>query len=178
MMRPLRLSVPDSSSLSLGCWSQQMWVHPETLQLPSCRCVQHCIALLSDSPPLITTTAVMLHGHADAYIVSVRGRRSISVCVVSRSGDCRPIRCSYIERLTSLCSYVTNLFLDFCIYRHVTQSTRHKGAHNKAISRHFFYLHAGQVAPRNSAQHGGHNYTKRAYNDIRNAVQFGLVIWV
>jgi len=30
----------------------------------------------------------------------------------------------------------------------VTRSTRHKRAHKKAISRQFFYLHAGQVAPR------------------------------
>jgi len=37
-------------------------------------------------------------------------------------------------------------------------------AHSKATSHKFFYLHAGQVVPRNSAQHGWHNYGKRAYN--------------
>jgi len=45
--------------------------------------------------------------------------------------------------------------------RLITQSTRHKQAHNKATSRNFFYLHSGQVAL--SAQHGWGNYGKRAY---------------
>jgi len=44
------------------------------------------------------------------------------------------------------------------------QSTRHKREHNKATSRIFFLLDAGQVAPRNSAQHGRRIYGKRAYN--------------
>jgi len=39
----------------------------------------------------------------------------------------------------------------------------------------FFYLHAGQVAPINSAEHGRRNYGKQ---DIRNAMQFDLLIWV
>jgi len=42
----------------------------------------------------------------------------------------------------------------------VTQSTRHKQAHNKAISRNFFPVHAGQVAARNSPQHGRRTYGK------------------
>jgi len=46
----------------------------------------------------------------------------------------------------------------------VTQSTRYNRAHNKDTSRKFFYLHAGQVAPRNSAQHGRRNYGTRVYN--------------
>ena len=37
--------------------------------------------IVPHSLPLISTTVVMLCDHADAYIVSVRGRRSISVCV-------------------------------------------------------------------------------------------------
>ena len=45
--------------------------------------------------------------------------------------------------------------------RLVTQLTRHKRAHNKATSRNF-YVHAGQVAPRNSAEHGRRTYGKRA----------------
>ena len=44
--------------------------------------------------------------------------------------------------------------------RLVTQSTRHMRAHNKATSRNFFLLHAGQVAPRNNAQHGRRTYSK------------------
>ena len=42
----------------------------------------------------------------------------------------------------------------------VTQSTRHKRAHNKATSRNLFLLHVGQVAPRDSAQHGRRTYGK------------------
>jgi len=44
----------------------------------------------------------------------------------------------------------------------VTQSTRHKRAHNKSASRNFFYLHSGQVAPRNSAEHGRRHYGNNA----------------
>jgi len=46
----------------------------------------------------------------------------------------------------------------------VTRSTRHKRAHNKATSRNFFLLHASQIAPWNSAQHGRRTYGKQAYN--------------
>jgi len=46
----------------------------------------------------------------------------------------------------------------------VTQSTRHKRAHNKATSCNFFLLHASQVAPRDSAQHGRRTYGKRTHN--------------
>jgi len=46
----------------------------------------------------------------------------------------------------------------------VTQSTRHKRAHNKATSGNFFYLHAGQVAPRNSAQRTRTAYLRQACN--------------
>jgi len=47
--------------------------------------------------------------------------------------------------------------------RLVTKSTRHKRA-TKPPSRKFFYLHAGQGAPRNGAQNGRRNCGKRAYN--------------
>jgi len=47
--------------------------------------------------------------------------------------------------------------------RPVTKSTRHKRAHKKAIPVAIFYLHAGQVAPINSAEHGRRNYGKRVY---------------
>ena len=52
--------------------------------------LQMCTASLyrsTDCLPLISMTAVMLRGHADAYILSVCGRRSISVCayVVSQA---------------------------------------------------------------------------------------------
>jgi len=33
-------------------------------------------------------------------------------------------------------------------------------------SRKIFYLHSGQVVPRNSAQHGRRNYGKQAYNKL------------
>jgi len=43
------------------------------------------IILPYDSRPLISTTAVMLRGHADAYIMTGRGRRPINVRVVSQA---------------------------------------------------------------------------------------------
>ena len=52
----------------------------------------------------------------------------------------------------------------------VTQASRHTVNSSQLTSEHitkppvviFFYLHAGHVAPRNSAQHGRHTYGKRA----------------
>ena len=45
-----------------------------------------------------------------------------------------------------------------------SQSTCHKRAHKKVTNCKNFYLHASQVAPRNSAQHIRRNYSQWAYN--------------
>jgi len=60
------------------------------------------------------------------------------------------------------------------------QSTRHTrvSSHSQLVtSEHItshhvviFCLHAGQVAPRNSAQHGRRNYGERAYNKTCSSV--------
>jgi len=62
--------------------------------------------------------------------------------------------------------------------RLITKSTRHKRAHKKAIPVAIFYLQAGQVAPINSAEHGRLITASEYTQDIHNAVQFDLLIWV
>jgi len=57
----------------------------------------------------------------------------------------------------------------------ITQSTRHKLAHNKATSRNFFYLYAGQVAPRNSAQNGVIMASEHTRYMQCRAVRFGYL---
>jgi len=67
------------------------------------------------------------------------------------------------QLVTRSCRHTVNSSLVNSSHKHlVTQSTRHKRAHNKVTSRNFFYLHAGQIAPKNSAQHGRRTYSKRA----------------
>jgi len=77
--------------------------------------LQMCTTLYrrADSPLLISTTAVMLCGHADAYSTSVRGRQSISVCVC-----CQAIAGLYVAASSRVDMFVflPSLFLDFCMY--------------------------------------------------------------
>ena len=79
---------------------------------------------------------------------------------------CRlPVNSSHGHLVTRSCRLTVNSSpVNSSHTRLVIKSTRHKQAHKKAIPvAIFFYLHAGQVAPINSAKHGRRDYVKRVY---------------
>jgi len=59
------------------------------------------------------------HGHADAYIMSVRGRRSISVCVCVCVCVCvasQAIVGLQLHGGVDMFVFLPSVFLDFCTY--------------------------------------------------------------
>jgi len=90
-----------------------------------------------------------------------------------------PVNSSHGHLITRSCRHTVNSSTS----QLVTHASRHKvnssqASYKNAIPVTIFYLHAGQVAPINSAEHGRRNYGKRVYTRHTNAVQFDLLIWV